>query len=116
MTYTEEQRKEVLKRAQETYGYKNQISVAIEECCELSQVLSKYGRYPNHDIAKEELTDKVIDEVADVLVCIRHLHMIFDLDPKVIDAQIDRKLARLERWMDASPDMYQTTKERNLDA
>lgn len=59
---------DTLKRAQDRYGYTNQLMVAIEELCELSSVI--VGR--SHQ-------DAVIDELADVWIVMNHIQAIFDL-------------------------------------
>ena len=112
--YSSDATEKLLKRAQDTYGYRNQVSVAIEECCELGQILSKYVRYPSHLEASEKLRDQIIEEVADVTVCMIHLRTIFKIQPEELLSAMDIKLERLERWLDSSNDMYQTTIDRGL--
>lgn len=112
--YTEEKVRDLLKKAQDTYGYANQISVANEECCELAQVLAKYIRYPDHTTAKIELNDRILDEVADVTICLEHIKMIFLISDIDLDNKIDKKLQRLEKWLDKSTSIYQTTKDREV--
>ena len=46
---------EILKRARDTYGNKNQILVCIEELNELACVLAKFPRYNNEEDAVEKL-------------------------------------------------------------
>lgn len=106
--------KTILKRAQDTYGFSNQITVATEELCELACVLSKYPRYPNHEMAAADLRVRVIDETADVLVVLEHIKMIFQLTPEEIDERVTAKLARLERWLDTNDSMLQTTIDREV--
>jgi NTP pyrophosphatase (non-canonical NTP hydrolase) len=104
---------ELLKKAQETYGNKNQIVVSIEECCELAAILSKYVRYPDHDTAKKDLYEKVLSEVADIIICLNHIIMIFDIDKSNdIDKVISHKLERLKLWLSKSDNIYQTVLER----
>lgn len=112
--YSEKQMLDLLKRAQYTYGYQNQISVSVEECCELAQVLSKYVRYPDHDTASNKLRDSIIDEVADVAICLNHVTTIFDIKPEELKQRTDKKLARLEGWLNKSTDIHQTTKDRGV--
>lgn len=101
----------VLERAQETYGYANQVVVAIEELCELGAVLSKYPRYDFHDDAIKALKDKVVEETADVCIMLRHIQMIFGIQPQELDNMIDKKLNRLKRWVDNDNKSFQHTTE-----
>lgn len=108
------QMNKILHRAQMVYGYPNQVSVAIEELCELGAALSKYPRYPDHDTASEKLRPKIVEEVADVCIVLQHLYMIFNIEPDEIDQAMDKKLGRLERWLNSSDDFYQSTIDRDL--
>lgn len=104
----------LLNKAQDTYGYANQVTVATEELCELAQVLCKYPRYPDHDTASEKLRPKIVEEVADVVICLQHLYLIFNITAEEINPMIDSKLARLARWLDTNDDFYQTTLDREV--
>ena len=101
----------LLETAQATYGYANQVTVAVEELCELGAVLSKYPRYDLHDDALVALRDKVVEEVADVIIMMRHIQMIFNIQPTDLDAMIDKKLNRLKRWLENDNKSFQHTTE-----
>ena len=101
----------LLQTAQETYGYANQVVVAIEELCELGAVLSKYPRYDFHDDALEALRDKVIEETADVIIMMRHIQMIFGIQPNELEDMMDKKLNRLKRWLENDDKSFQHTTE-----
>lgn len=101
----------LLQTAQETYGYANQVVVAIEELCELGAVLSKYPRYDFHNDAMEALRDKVVEETADVVIMLRHIQMIFGIQPNELDDMMDKKLHRLKRWMESDNKSFQHTTE-----
>jgi len=106
---------EVLQKARDTYGNKNQIMVAIEELNELACILCKYPRYEEHDKAIEELKEKVVDEVADVLIVLNHIVNIFELSyTDDIDPRIEKKTERLSRWLEKSESMEQTTIDREV--
>lgn len=105
---------ELLKKAQDTYGYANQITVAIEELCELASVLAKYPRYDNHIKAAEKLRENVIDELADVTVVCKHVEMIFDINQEELENRIALKLQRLKRWLDTDKTMEVTTVDREV--
>lgn len=103
-----------LHKAQETYGYANQITVVAEECMELALVLQKYPRFPDHSTASENLRAKVVEEVADVIICLNHLFTMFGISDSELEDQMDSKLQRLKRWLEASNSMYQTVIDREL--
>ena len=54
---------EILSKARETYGNKNQILVCIEELNELACVLAKYPRYDDDKEAVRDLYSKAIDSL-----------------------------------------------------
>lgn len=101
----------LLETAQANYGYANQVVVAIEELCELGQVLAKYPRYDFHDDALAALKDKVVEETADVCIMIRHIQMIFGIQPDELESMMDKKLNRLKRWLENDDKSFQHTTE-----
>lgn len=101
----------LLETAQATYGYANQITVAVEELCELGAVLSKYPRYDFHDDAMEALRDKVLEETADVIIMLRHVQMIFGFQPDEVEDMMDKKLNRLKRWLENDDKSFHHTTE-----
>ena len=104
---------EILQKARDTYGNRNQIMVAIEELNELACVLAKYPRYEEHEKAVEELKEKTLDEVADVTIVLNHICNIFELDFDTdIQPRMDKKAERLERWLEKSNSIEQTTVDR----
>lgn len=111
---TPEQRA-VLARARGTYGDTTQILVTNEELCELAAVCAKYPRYNNKQKAVDELYTKALDEVADVLIVLDHVVNIFQLNPEDIARRVSGKIDRLNRWMNESDSMEQTTVDRKVD-
>lgn len=109
-----EDTRNVLRRAQREYGKSNQITVAIEELCELGAVLAKYPRYPKHEKASDKIRTKVIEEMADVFICLEHIKLIFNVDDTELGKAMSTKLERLERWLDSGNGFYQTTIDREL--
>lgn len=101
----------LLETAQATYGYANQVVVAIEELCELGAVLSKYPRYDFHDDAVEALRDKVLEETADAIIVLRHIQMIFGIQPDELEEMMDKKLNRLKRWLESDDKSFHHTTE-----
>ena len=112
---TEHEKYKLLATAQETYGYANQITVAVEELCELGQVLCKYPRYDFHDDAVKALKSKVVEETADVFIMLNHIIMIFGIQPDELDNMMDIKLGRLKRWIENDNKSFQhTTEDRSI--
>lgn len=112
--FINKKQREVLAKARATYGDTAQILVSTEELCELAAVCSKYPRYKTKEKAQDELHDKAVDEVADVLIVLDHVINIFGLTPVDIGNRIAGKVARLERWMNTSNSMEQTTVDREV--
>lgn len=106
--------KDALKRARETYGDINQIIVSIEEFNELSAILAKFSRYHNKSTAVHELKSKVVDEVADVTIVLEHVKAIFEISEKELGKRMEKKIERLDKWLDTSDDMEQTTIDREI--
>lgn len=105
---------QTLKDARDNYGFKNQILVAVEELNELACILTKYPRYDTHDKAIDKLRDKVIDEYADVIIILRHVHSIFDLMNSEVQDRVSQKVERLRRWMQDNPSFEHTTVDRDV--
>lgn len=103
-----------LQEARQTYGEKNQISVAVEELNELACVLCKFIRYDEKDHALKELRESVIDEVADVSVVLEHIKAIFEIGDESIRSRSKEKVARLRNWLSKSKSMEQTTIDRDV--
>ncbi len=69
------------------YGIENQSTVCMEECAELIQAISK---------AKRGRTDRdnMIEEIADVLICIEMLKQMHMISDDEINKWIEKKQAR----------------------
>lgn len=73
------------------YGVYPQARIAMEECAELIQAISKRLRYPKDKKRK----DNLIEEMADVLICIEQLKIMFDISEKEIQEWIFKKEKRV---------------------
>lgn len=104
----------ILQKARDCYGNKNQIMVCMEELCELACVLAKYPRYDDETKATAELHDKVLDEVADVIVILDHVQNILHLSDEEISDRINAKCERLNRWLNHSDSMQETVDDRKV--
>ena len=74
------------RRALDTWGADAQIDQCIEECAELTVELQhrKRGRL-----------DHAAEEIADVMICAQQMRLL--VGPEDVDAEMQRKLARLEQ-------------------
>ena len=104
--------KAVLEKARKTYGNKNQIMVCMEELCELACVLAKYPRYDSESKATEELHDKILDELADVLIILDHVQNILGFTDEEVSDRIIKKVERVQRWLTHSSNMQETVNDR----
>ncbi|MGL5153306.1 MAG: hypothetical protein ACRC7N_22320 [Clostridium sp.] len=77
--------REICRKAIDTYGQAIQLVVAMEECSELIQAISKYIRGEDHNIE---------EEVADVSIMLEQLSVIFNKD--LIEEMKRQKLKRLK--------------------
>ena len=69
------------------YGKNNQSTVCMEECAELIQAISKAKR------GKID-RDNMIEEIADVLICIEMLKQMYMISDDKINKWIEKKQAR----------------------
>ena len=69
------------------YGKNNQSTVCMEECAELIQAISK-GKRGKID------RDNMIEEIADVLICIEMLKQMYMISEYKINKWIEKKQAR----------------------
>lgn len=104
----------ILQKAQNMYGFANQVNVAAEECCELAAVCTKYARFDSHEAACDKIREKIVEETADVTIVLHHLYMIFNITPEEQGKYMEAKLERLQRWMDESQSLEQSTVDRKV--
>lgn len=83
----------IIERAVATFGGELQSMVAMEECAELAQAISKCIREPHDEEARKHL----VEEMADVMICLEQLKRIYDVSDLELDFWTASKLARLER-------------------
>lgn len=69
-----------------------QYNIAMEESAELIQAVNKHIRYDNI-----ESREHLIEEVADVLICIEQLKLLADIKESEIQNLIDYKCDRTRR-------------------
>ena len=93
--------KEVLKQAIKTYGTHNQMLKCIEECGELSRAVSRIltELSSGDGFTTEESQENLYEELADVLIMIDQMMMIFECREKVFEQGL-RKLNRLKERLE----------------
>ena len=74
------------------YGKTTQIVTSMEEMAELQQALSK-------SIRGKTNKDNIIEEVADVMICLDVIKNIFDINQKDIQEYVDKKQKRIVNRM-----------------
>lgn len=77
----------VIDRSVDHYGEEIQSTVCMEECAELIQAISKAKRGKIN-------RDNMIEEIADVLICIEMLKQMYMISDKKINKWIEKKQAR----------------------
>lgn len=76
------------------YGENYCTRIAMEECAELIQAVNKMSRlnrgYKDYNSAKDNLTE----EIADVLICMEQLKMIYNIADDDIQLWVNQKYQR----------------------
>lgn len=96
-------KRKIYQKAIEYYGSFEQHSVAMEECGELIQAISKFMRATKPSdmlIARNHIKE----EMADVLIMIGQLQEMHSIDNKELEKEVDYKLARLNERIDYGAD------------
>lgn len=83
----------VLEKAIEKWGKEAQTIVAMEECAELIKECTKMLRGQGN-------IDNLIEEIADVMICIEQLEIIYDIDNGDVLTEQVFKLDRLEKRLE----------------
>ena len=82
------------------YGADAQAMVHMEECAELIQAVSKMRRVRNSGKDDGEAYDNMVEEMADVLICLEQLRLMYGIPDHAIQDMIYRKCARQEARID----------------
>lgn len=90
----------ITEKAIATYGGELQSMVAMEECAELVQAISKCIRKPHNEKARKHL----VEEMADVLICLEQLKSIYEVSDLELGIWTASKLSRLERRLNHGED------------
>ena len=86
------------------YGEDAQALVHMEECAELIQAISKMQRIRKACLAGEDIDDSdaycnLVEEMADVLICMEQLKEIYRISDSELRMMVDKKTARQEARM-----------------
>lgn len=88
--------KDLYERNIQYHGIEQETTIAMEECSELIQAISKCKRYGCMD----NYRDNLIEEIADVLFAIDELKLIYNISDEAISEikqyKIDRQTYRIE--------------------
>lgn len=89
--------KELLEKIITKKGKIKQSFVAVEELAELQQAVSKAVRFDCGDkFVPLEIKRNITEEIADVMICIEQIKMMYGISDDDIEAWIECKLERLE--------------------
>lgn len=88
--------KKLVQKIIDKNGITNQLFIAVEECAELQQAISKC--YRNKELIPTEVRENLIEEMADVMICLEQLQVIFHIsDAEILcwkEAKENRLLTR----------------------
>ena len=84
------------------YGKDAQSVVHMEECAELIQAISKIHRIGYGPDVPPDAYENLVEEIADVLICMEQLREIYDIPDHELQRMIDYKCARQEARMNES--------------
>ena len=79
--------KQINKQIMNIQGKSTSLTIAIEECAELIQAISKFKQNKGN-------MDNLIEEISDVLICIDYLIQLFYLKDEYIDEVISDKVIK----------------------
>lgn len=92
--------KQINNETMDRYGIERQSLVAMEELSELQKAISKLVRNPKEKTKPLEfkgLKNNLIEEMADVLICMDQLINFYKIDRSEIQSIIDSKQTRQRR-------------------
>lgn len=87
-------RQKLIEKVIDKNGITNQLFIAVEECAELQQAISKC--YRNKELIPTEVRENLIEEMADVQICLEQLQVIFHISDTEILCWKEAKENRLK--------------------
>lgn len=91
---SDEELQTIWRQSIDHYGKRMQSIVCMEECAELIQAISKKLRDPTSP------NDHLSEEMADVIICLHLLRMMYGITDKAIRDQVVAKTLRLAKRME----------------
>lgn len=85
--------KELVKKIIHKHGTITQSTIAMEECSELIQAISKCLR--SKEMIPTETREHLIEEMADVMICLQQLQYMYYIDDEELYAMKQYKEKRL---------------------
>ena len=86
--------REDIKRLIEVHGVEETLDICFEECGELVQAISKMKRACRSESRLVEAQAGLLEEMADVLICMEMLGEMFAISQSNIDAMVGIKMVR----------------------
>lgn len=87
--------KELVKKVIHKHGTVTQSMIAMEECSELIQAISKCLR--SKEMIPTETREHLIEEMADVMICLEQLMVMYSITDEELISWIERKELRLKK-------------------
>ena len=84
------------------YGADAQAMVHCEELAEPIQAISKIRRVRNKGADDSDAYDNLVEELADVLICLEQIQAMYEIPDHVIQSMVFRKCARQEERLNES--------------
>ena len=88
-------RQKLIEKIIDKNGTVAQSMIAMEECSELIQAISKCLR--SKEMIPTETREHLIEEMADVTICLEQLMVMYSITFQELDAWIERKEFRLKK-------------------
>ena len=86
-------KQELIQKLIDKNGIQIQSNIAMEECAELIQAISKCLR--SKEIVPMTVREHLIEEMADVMICLEQLKVIFHINEEELKCWIETKKNRL---------------------
>ena len=86
-------KQELIQKLIDKNGIQAQSNIAMEECSELIQAISKCLR--SKDLIPTETREHLIEEMADVMICLQQLQYMYYIDDEELYAMKQKKENRL---------------------
>lgn len=88
---------QIYRRAIEVFTPARQVLKALEEVPEYAAAISRYFANDSENLSQAALRYQLIGEMADVEITRQQVMLMANISPEELNAEIARKLARLER-------------------